>query len=76
MSWRYDSSWIATLIRSVKGLTLKDRQDDYVRQFKTELRTRLRVEISALENQWQKKEVYRITIPVVFEFEFCIAIII
>jgi hypothetical protein len=70
MSWTYDSSWITTLIRSVKGLTLKDRQDDYVRQFQTELRTRLCVEIGTLENQWQKKEVYRITIPVVFEFEF------
>lgn len=70
MPWRYDSSWITALIRGVKGLTLQDRQDDYVRQFQTELRTKLRVEFSTLENQWQKKEVYRITIPLVFEFEF------
>jgi hypothetical protein len=70
MSWRYDSSWIATLLRGVNGLTLKDRQDNYVRQFQTELRTRLRVEIASLENQWQKKEVYRKTISLVLEFEF------
>lgn len=70
MSSNYDSSWIAVLISKVKGFTLKDRQDDYVRRFQAELRSRLRREIVVLESRWQKKEVYRIIIPLVFEFEF------